>query len=162
MEERRSYMTPFWLLLVLTVIRLAGLLYTAYNLSQSTIIRFDLRAIIFSQLGLILVMIAETLAYWYMRKFRYRKFLAKWHIALWYAAIFLWPTFFIVVELSAFYRSPNEHLQFVQVVKNVGETFYWACLLCGHAFFAAVIVEGIRNRRKKDESPGPSEILEPV
>lgn len=158
MEQRKNYMRPFWWLLVLFVLKLGMFLLAVNSISQSPVLRPHLRSIIPPQVIVLVVLIAEIVTYWYMRKWQYRRFFAKWHIGLWYAAILLVPLAFIVIQYSSLWISSDAHSNAHLWLKRLWNIFEWSCLIIGHIFFAGAIMEGVKNR-SKEQSPEESEIF---
>jgi hypothetical protein len=158
MELRRNYMRPFWWLLVLFVLKLAMFLILLNSISQSTMLRPYLRSIVPPQVIILVVLIAEIVTYWYMRKWQYRRFFVKWHIGLWYAAILLAPLAFVIIQYSSMWLPPDAHSNAHLWLKRLSSIFAWSCYIVGHIFFAGAIMEGIKNRRN-EQLPEESEIF---
>jgi hypothetical protein len=161
MQPRRNYTVPFWSLLIFTVIWLALFVSMVYNLSQNEYFQPFLRSYIPKEVIRLLVLIAETLAYWYMRKLKYRRFLALWHVGLWYAFFILMPAIMVGVQFYIEKVYTGQQEQGLRSVKSAVEVFFWVGIIVGHVFFAIAIVEGIRNRRK-EKALGESEFFESV
>jgi hypothetical protein len=130
----------------------------AFNiLNQSVYGKIQLHSLVPGWAGLVLVLMAEVVAYWYMREFQYRRFLALWHVGLWYGAFLLVRVVDMVGWLSLYNLSAKEYSESASTWTAVGEILFWSSIAIGHLFFVRAILEGIKNRRK-EQSSEPSEI----
>jgi hypothetical protein len=158
MERRKNYMAPFWSLIILLVLKLGLFLYVVITLNQREFVRPFPLTFILPNIVVLLVLTAETVAYWYMRKLKYRRFLAWWHVGLWYVAILMVPLILVVAQLSSNWLSSAEHEQALRSSMNGIDILYWTCIIFGHLLFVGAIAEGIKNR-SKEQSSETSEIL---
>lgn len=137
----KSFTAPFWSLILLGIVAIGMSIYTLHELSllrwgypvgtRYQILSFCWPAVIFF----------EAFVYWIVRKRnRYRR--ASWtHIVL-FALAFFSP---FLKELSfEFYDSYSpgpDIVTFVRGVTLAQTSFFWGCMIVGHAYFGWLLVK---------------------
>lgn len=150
MAARKSYMTPFWMMSVLTVIVTSYYVFAYLWLKRHAseeVVRAQLapRSI---EMGMLIV---ETIAYWLLRKATIRRSLIWFHVgALWFSFLFLaFITGVVQVYMSANY-SPSDFYSAAVLMARIRFGLFWGAVVIGHIFFVVAIVDAFRNKRRSD------------
>jgi hypothetical protein len=151
-------MTPFWSMLILVI--LACLYYSLFLFnsrviplnSRGTSPEYFRRAVISFSVP-VLILTAECIVYWFLRKKKIRKLLIRMHISLLYFALILLPILHVFV---LFYL---EKSMYMGLLFNIKFLVYWSCIIISHLFFIAVLINGFRPRKEQKPESDTSDIL---
>lgn len=95
------------------------------------------------------VLIGETIIYWFIRKWPVRKLFVWVHIASLYFIIVGLPLVNIVIVFAVVGHTDDDTRK---MVFNARYITYWSLVIIGHISFIAAIVDGIRNKKKPEET----------
>jgi hypothetical protein len=143
---RKSYMAPFWNMVALVVVFVAFnvYIYFSFFIRVAPDIPFYLiYRVHFIELA---ILIAETVTYWIMRKWKIRKYLIWFHIGCIYGITIGLPIMNVVLQDIA------DNFGVLHVLANIRFITTWALICIAHIFFASAIINGYRNKKTQDEA----------
>ena len=146
MAARKSYMAPFWMmiLLLIVVIGYYVFLYAWLNShAYEEIVRKQV-AVWATYTGGLLV---ETIVYFFLRKMKIRRLLIWSHVgALWFSFILIPLVFGIIQVYQSMNYSLEEFRSAGRMLQRIRFVLFWSALVIGHIFFVAAIINGFRRK----------------
>lgn len=155
MRRDRPYTFGYRIMVVIVVFRILLLFAFAYINMRSGGGRLFHSLNLFI-LGSVIILVAETMVYWY-RRFKIPG--KAWvHIHVWttFTVMVLLPLFvYFCVQVLSNYLDPDDFYDFWDTFISIQAYGYWVLIGIGHIFFIATIVKSFQLKDERpDESAG--------
>lgn len=168
MREGKSYLTPFWILLIISLFRVTWAVVIFYSIQNSSVDASTkeefFRRLFYSfwQIFWTAMLLAEVIFYLKIRnRIAVRKF-ALLHVFLTGGAFIILP---LLISFLILYYShtepPSTYYESIRMLSIVRLVVFWVLILAGHVFFVLLIIRSFFSSPDTDRSPDePSGILD--
>ena len=150
MAARKSYMVPFWVMIILLIV-VIGYYVFLYIWLNSYAFQEVIRKQTVVWATYVGGLLAETLVYFFLRKMKIRRSLIWSHVgALWFSFVIIPLVFGIIQFFQSLNYSPEEFRSAGILLRRIRFVLFWSALVIGHIFFIAAIINGLRRKAAPD------------
>ena len=150
MAARKSHMAPFWMMALLVIIVVGYYIYlfvTLKIIGSPQVMRY----LVTTWSIEIVVLLAEAITYWFIRKWKMPKLFVWAHIgSSWFSFVLIPLVIGIIIVIISSMHSPNEFYSIGDTILKIRSVLFWTGVIIGHAFFIAAIVKGARNKESEN------------
>lgn len=150
MAARKSYMAPFWMMIILLVV-VIGYYVFLYVWLNSYAFQEVIRKQAWVWATYIGILLVETIVYFFLRKMKIRRLLIWSHVgALWFSFVVIPLVFGIIQVFQSMNYSAEEFRSAGIMLQRIRFVLFWSAMAIGHIFFVAAIVNGFRRKGSSD------------